>query len=524
MIRKTCSILSIATILAACSATSVSADPITYQGRLTDGNVTADGMYDFQFLLFTQATGGSQIGPTNTINDWDVELGLFTVDLDFGAGAFDGAARWIEIRVRSGVSVGAYTTLDPRQPVTAAPMALYALGDGKWTKSGSAITNANSGFVGVNRTTAVTGSEFFGVQAPVASGFGGMYIRTNGETAVPFYGYKCGNSGISAWTELDGSTGNFSIHTGNTDALVIEDDGDVGIGDTTPTARLEVAATDSHGIIGRTTAAFSYGVSGTGTSAGVRGTSSASNGAGVEGVNNATGGAGVEGSTSAAGSSGVAGYGNNGTGVYGQSFSGYGIYGTNGGSTGHAGYFNGKVHVDGVLSKSGGSFKIDHPLDPANKTLSHSFVESPDMMNIYNGVVALDNEGAATVQMPSWFSALNTDFRYQLTAIGAPGPNLYIAREIENNAFAIAGGTAGMKVSWMVTGIRHDAWAKQNRIPVEQDKADGEKGRYLTPAAFGLDASMAIHSFERAQSAVAELPEADDAAVNVEDDTAVAGE
>jgi hypothetical protein len=158
---------------------------------------------------------------------------------------------------------------------------------------------------------------------------------------------------------------------------------------------------------------------------------------------------------------------------------------------GFAGFFSGRVRIDGnlavlgTLTKSSGSFKIDHPLDPANKTLSHSFVESPDMMNIYNGNVVLDRRGQALVIMPSWFDALNREFRYQLTAIGAPGPNLYIAREMEGNRFKIAGGRRGMKVSWQVTGIRRDAYANAHRIPVEEEKPDRERGTYLHPEVFG---------------------------------------
>jgi len=151
-----------------------------------------------------------------------------------------------------------------------------------------------------------------------------------------------------------------------------------------------------------------------------------------------------------------------------------------------AGLFNGNVTITGTLSKGGGSFKIDHPLDPENKYLSHSFVESPDMKNVYDGNVVLDAKGEATVALPDWFEALNKDFRYQLTALGAPGPNLYVADEIADHQFRIAGGTPGGKVSWMVTGIRQDAWANQNRIPVEQEKPADERGRYLHPAAFGL--------------------------------------
>ena len=91
---------------------------------------------------------------------------------------------------------------------------------------------------------------------------------------------------------------------------------------------------------------------------------------------------------------------------------------------------NGKVKISGNLEKDEGSFKIDHPLDPANKYLCHSFVESPDMKNVYDGVVVLDGKGKAEIELPDWFGILNKDFRYQITAIGAPGPNLYIAEEI----------------------------------------------------------------------------------------------
>jgi hypothetical protein len=145
----------------------------------------------------------------------------------------------------------------------------------------------------------------------------------------------------------------------------------------------------------------------------------------------------------------------------------------------------GNLSVGGTLSKKGGSFKIDHPLDPANKYLYHSFVESPDMMNIYNGVVALDGLGGAVVELPGYFGALNRDFRYQLTAIGAPGPNLYIAEEIQNNQFKIAGGAPGAKVSWQVTGIRQDVWANAHRIPVEVEKDLQDLGHYLSPELYG---------------------------------------
>ncbi len=160
--------------------------------------------------------------------------------------------------------------------------------------------------------------------------------------------------------------------------------------------------------------------------------------------------------------------------------------------SGYAGDFYGNVDVRGTLYKSGGSFKIDHPLDPANKYLYHSFVESPDMMNIYNGIETLDAAGETTVTMPDWFSALNRDFRYQLTAVGAPGPNLYIAEELTNNRFKIAGGKPGMKVSWQVTGIRQDAWANAHRIPLEEVKNERERGFYIHPELYGEPAEKEV--------------------------------
>lgn len=148
---------------------------------------------------------------------------------------------------------------------------------------------------------------------------------------------------------------------------------------------------------------------------------------------------------------------------------------------GVAGYFSGDVEVTGNISKGGGSFKIDHPLDPQGKYLYHSFVESPDMMNVYNGNVELNANGEAVVQLPDYFEALNKDFRYQLTAIGSPGPNLYVANEISGNTFKISGGEAGMKVSWQVTGVRNDKYAQAHRINVEEDKAPEDVGSYLYP-------------------------------------------
>ena len=155
-----------------------------------------------------------------------------------------------------------------------------------------------------------------------------------------------------------------------------------------------------------------------------------------------------------------------------------GVLGEN--PNGFAGLFLGKVRVTGTLSKGGGGFEIDHPLDPQNKYLSHSFVESPDMLNVYNGNVTTDGEGNAVVRLPDYFEALNQEFCYQLTVLGQFA-HAIVADEVRGNRFTIKTDKPRTKVSWQVTGIRKDPWAVANRISVETAKSGDEKGRYLHP-------------------------------------------
>ena len=177
----------------------------------------------------------------------------------------------------------------------------------------------------------------------------------------------------------------------------------------------------------------------------------------------------------------------------GSSYGGDGIlaYAGTGSANGYAGNFGGDANVQGNLLVAGiivagiKDFRIDHPLDPANKYLYHASVESSEMMNIYTGNVTLDGSGAASVDLPAWFEALNGDYRYQLTAIGAAAPNLHIAQKVANHQFGIAGGAPGMEVSWQVTGVRHDAFAQANPLVVELDKPANERGFYLHPALYG---------------------------------------
>ena len=153
------------------------------------------------------------------------------------------------------------------------------------------------------------------------------------------------------------------------------------------------------------------------------------------------------------------------------------------------------LDVTGTLSKGGGTFKIDHPLDPANKYLYHSFVESPDMMNIYNGNIKTNLNGIAVVKMPKYFKALNKEFRYQLTVIGSFSQAI-ISKEINNNSFEIKTSNPNTKVSWMVTGVRKDAWANKNRV-IPEVKKTWEKGHYIHPKLYGASEKENITNAKR---------------------------
>jgi hypothetical protein len=211
-----------------------------------------------------------------------------------------------------------------------------------------------------------------------------------------------------------------------------------------------------------------------GSGPGVRGYGGGSKADGVQGVGGGVGTAGVFGQSREEGGNGVIGEANHGAGAY-------AIWGRS--TSGHAGYFDGNVQVNGDLkvtgavTKGGGAFQIDHPLEPESKYLVHSFVESPDMKNIYDGIAAADPSGEAIVELPAYFDALNKEFRYQLTPIGAPAPTLHVKEELVGNRFSIGGAGPGQRVCWQITGTRKDAWALANPLVVEPDKLRSKRAR-----------------------------------------------
>lgn len=173
----------------------------------------------------------------------------------------------------------------------------------------------------------------------------------------------------------------------------------------------------------------------------------------------------------------------------------FGVYGVGGvaTTTSYAGYFDGNVQITGSISKSMGTFKIDHPLDPANKYLYHSFVESPDMMNVYNGNATTDANGYVTVTLPGYFEALNKDFRYQLTVIGGTFAQAIISKKVSGNKFQIRTSEPNTEVSWQVTGIRHDAYADAHRVQPEVEKEAANRGKYLNPEELKKDPALKIN-------------------------------
>jgi hypothetical protein len=215
----------------------------TYQGRLEDANLPVNGSYDFELVVYPVAVGGAQVGATTTALNQPITGGTFTVQVDPGAGVFDGSARWLEVRARV-AGGGGYTTLTPRQPITPAPYAMRALRE--WLVPQGAATLAVDPAqqrLFLNRAGPVTSSEYFGFTTPTGAGvYGGMYVNTQAGTGRPFYGYA-GAGSVLAWTYFDGSTLQWRVNLGGVDRLAVANDGNVGIGTATPAQRLDVVGT-----------------------------------------------------------------------------------------------------------------------------------------------------------------------------------------------------------------------------------------------------------------------------------------
>lgn len=232
------------------AVSSLSAAPLgsdfTYQGVLNDGGVVADGTYDLQFRLLDALVGGVQIGSTQTVNNIVVVDGLFTVDLDFGNSAFNKDARFLEVRVRDGASTGAYTVLGPRQPVTAAPVAIQSLKDANWDLSGGDLSSNNTGDVGIGTTNPIG-------KLHVADEFDpDVYFENTGDTSVfrrvsLNFRHDGGNGAeIEAYRDTGDADGMYlafkteDVGSSIAERMRIDTDGDVGVATTNPEAQFHV--------------------------------------------------------------------------------------------------------------------------------------------------------------------------------------------------------------------------------------------------------------------------------------------
>jgi hypothetical protein len=395
---------------------------------------------------------------------------------------------------------------------TAASVAVLGASTGSGSSAGVQGSSTSATGFGVNGVNSNSTGQSIGSRGETLSNtngargvFGVNTSTTNPGAANSFlsgvYGQSISNLGANAINVGAQGVGNQRGVEG--DAATTTGIGVIGFGGTAlggAGVQGQVAGDSAIALFGANTSAAA------GFGRGVQGQSSMTDGTGVQGICNGTGTQGpwgVSGSTTGAGgttigTAAIGVRGSAGSASAGTNFR-VGVYGEviTAATNAYAGYFSGKVNVvgalnvTGALSKGSGTFKIDHPLDPANKFLYHSFVESPDMMNVYNGVVVAGKNGTAVVELPSYFETLNKDFRYQLTCIGGFAP-VYVASEVQGNRFVIAGANPGMKVSWQVTGVRQDPYANQNRVIPEVDKSPEERGLYLYPEAYGLPRERAI--------------------------------
>jgi hypothetical protein len=185
---------------------------------------------------------------------------------------------------------------------------------------------------------------------------------------------------------------------------------------------------------------------------------------------------------------------------YGYGVKGYGDYiAVYGYETGTNYTTNYGVYANGDMGASGTkSFMIDYPLDPENKYLKHYSIESDQVLLQYRGMETFDSNGEAIAQLPEYYNAININASYQLTAVGAAMPNLYIKRKVdETNTFVIAGGVPGKEVSWLVISERNDPYMQYYTDQRENiiEKPVNQRGKYLIPEIYGQPEEKSIDRY-----------------------------
>lgn len=336
-----------------------------------------------------------------------------------------------------------------------------------------------------------------GVEGSSVNGYGlsgvstsdyGVYGTTGSASFAGVYGTTAANNGKGLWGRANNGSSAVGVFGESTDGRGVFGDSQTGTGvrgETNSGSGVYGYANTGRGVYGNSLANHGvFGRSLSGAHAGVYGFNTHADGVGVlgeaQGGTNQTS-IGVYGIGSGWGVVGVANEVGHGVAGYG-SFLGASIYGASGAAW--AGYFDGDVVVDGTLTVNNNfGARMDHPIDPANKYLNQSFVESSEMMSVQNGNTTTDSNGEAVVTLPEYFQAMNGAFRYQLTVVGQFAQAI-VAQKIEGNSFTIKTDKPNVEVSWQVTGLRQDAAAKANRKPAEELKPEAERGHFLRPQLF----------------------------------------
>lgn len=509
----TCFALAASVMIVPCksshAATPMSSD-FTYQGRLTDAGAPANGNCDMSFKLFDAATGGFMAGSL-VLGNQPVVAGLFTVKLNFGAPAFSGVSYWLEIGVRPTGNPGAYTTLTPRQPLTAAPYALFSAAP--WNTSGNNISY-QQGFVGVGTPlpsvaldvvgTAVSNQGVISALQTVGNtGGAGVYgrsILTNGNGVI---GEASGATSYGVWGRSDSGRGVYGQSTSGPAVFGQSTSGfagyfsgrgyfsgNVGIGTTAPVGPLDVrgSAVDSAGVLNVVQ------TSGSPFEAPVWAQTNLASSQAIVGIANGPFAYGVFGNSDVG--FGIRGLSTDGVGVFGFSNNANGLEGQTTNNSAFAIYALGRLGASGTKSLC-----IDHPLDPENKFLLHYCTEAPEPMNAYSGTVMTDSHGVAWVALPDYFAEMNRDVRYTLTVVDDTDSDAMVqakvARKIQDNRFKIRSSAPHTEVCWRIEAVRNDPWVRAYGAPTEVTKSSEQRGKYQHPELYGQPAEKAIRPQSR---------------------------